>query len=478
MLNEQPDDPGKGEFLKIAPKWQVLFIVCLGIFMSTLDGSILNIANPTIAQSLEVDLQQIQWVVTAYMLAITSTLLFLGKLGDKIGSNRIYTAGFLGFTLGSVLCALSSTLSGLIAARVFQALGASMLMATGIGIVSNSFPREERGKALGFTGSVVGIGNMTGPALGGFLVARFAWPTIFWINVPIGVIAFLLAWRLLPRQDQVENDHGFDLVGIILFGLSAIILVFSLSTHAGMDWRLLLLGSLLLLAFYYYEMRTPQSLLDLGLFKIKAFLFGNILGFMIYFMQTFMFFLLPFYMERLLGYTPAQSGLLMTIPPICLAVTAPLAGSLSDRIGPARLTSVSFLLASLAFLVFSLMNAETGPWHIILGLVVFGIGMGCFGSPNNSSILGAVPKSKAGYTGGFIATIRNFGFALGIALSASLFTWFFTTQQSMLSYEQAYVLASHRVYLVAMGFSLTGLLISLLTGALRSSPDKAVVEEP
>ncbi len=460
--------------MKIASKWKVLFIVCLGIFMSTLDGSILNIANPTIAKSLAVGLQQIQWVVTSYMLAITATLLFLGNLGDKIGSNRIYTAGFLGFTLGSVLCGLSHTLSSLIAARVFQALGASMLMATGIGIVSNNFPPDERGKALGLTGSIVGIGNMTGPSLGGFLVARFAWPTIFWINVPIGVLAFFLAWRYLPRQEQASSDRGFDPVGIILFGLSATILVLSLSAHAGLDWNLLILGLLLLLAFYHYEKRSPQPLLDLGLFKVKTFLFGNILGFIIYILQNFMYFLLPFYLERLLGYSPAQSGLLMTIPPICLIFTAPLAGSLSDRIGPARLTSVSFLLASLAFVVFSLMNAETGPLHIILGLVIFGIGMGCFGSPNNSSILGAVPKSKAGYTGGFIATIRNFGHALGIALSASLFTWFFTLNQNFLTYEQAYVLASHRVYLFAAALSLTGLLVSLLTGALRGTPAETV----
>lgn len=463
--------------MKIAPKWQVLTVVCLGVFMATLDGSILNIANPTIASSLGVDLQQVQWVVTSYMLAITATLLFLGNLGDKIGSNRIYTVGFLGFTIGSALCGLADTLSGLIVARVFQALGGSMLMATGIGIVSNSFPPEERGKALGFTGSVVGIGNMTGPALGGFLVARFAWPTIFWINIPIGIIAFFLAWRLLPRQEQVVTNNGFDAVGIILFGLAAIILVLSMSAHAGIEWPWLVIGLTLLLVFYRYESKNPRALLDLELFKVKTFLFGNILGFIIYVVQTFMFFLLPFYLERLLGYTPAQSGLFMTIPPICLTVTAPLAGTLSDRIGPARLTSVSFFLATIAFLGFSLMTAETRPVHIIAALVVFGIGMGCFGSPNNSSILGSVPKNKAGYTGGFIATIRNFGFALGIALSASLFTWFFTANQQLMAYEPAYVLASHRVYLFAAGLSLIGLMVSLLTGAWRESPVKAANEE-
>ena len=152
--------------MKIAPKWQVLAIVCLGIFMATLDGSILNIANPTIARDLGVDLQQIQWVVTAYMLTVTATLLFLGKLGDRIGSHRIYTAGFLGFTLGSLFCGMSLHPVQFDSSPGVSSCGASILMATGMGIVSNSFPQEERGKALGLTGSVVGIGNMTGPPWG------------------------------------------------------------------------------------------------------------------------------------------------------------------------------------------------------------------------------------------------------------------------------------------------------------------------
>lgn len=462
--------------MKIETKWRVLAIVCIGIFMSTLDGSILNIANPTIARSLSVDLKQIQWVVTGYMLAIAASLLFFGNLGDKIGSNKVYTIGFLLFTLGSLFCGLSSSLPGLIAARIFQALGASMLMATGIGLVSNSFPPEERGKALGFTGSIVGIGNMSGPALGGFLVARFAWPVIFWINIPIGVAAFYLAWRFLPQQATSDNGKSFDPGGIVLFGLAAIILVLSMATGVSIDWRLALLGLFLLLWFYWFEKGNPKAMLDLGLFRIKPFLYGNIMGFIIYVAQTFMFFLLPFYLERLLGYSPAQSGLFMTIPPVCMAVTAPLAGSLSDRVGPARLTSISYLLISIAFAVFSAMSENTVPLHIIAGLVIIGIGMGCFGSPNNSSILGSVPKSKAGYTGGFIATVRNFGFSLGIALSASLFTWFFTMNQQTMAYQDAYVLASHRVYLFAVGMSLTGLVISLFTGAIRESPSKTALD--
>ncbi|HNX93474.1 MAG TPA: MFS transporter, partial [Syntrophomonas sp.] len=176
--------------MKLEPKWQALLIVSIGIFMSTLDGSILNIANPSIAENLGVNMQQVQWIVTAYMLVVTASLIFFGRWGDKLGSDRIYSAGFLIFAAGSFLCSLSSSLILLIAFRIVQALGASMMMATGMGIISNTFPQEERGKALGLTGMVVGLGNMSGPGLGGFLVANYSWPVIFLINVPIGLIGF------------------------------------------------------------------------------------------------------------------------------------------------------------------------------------------------------------------------------------------------------------------------------------------------
>lgn len=453
--------------MKLESKWQVLLVVSLGIFMSTLDGSILNIANPTIASELAVELKQVQWVVTGYMLVITSSLLFFGKLGDRIGSEKIFSLGFAIFTLGSLFCGLASSLPTLISARVFQALGASMLMATGVGIVSNTFPAGERGKALGVTGSVVGIGNSSGPALGGFLIAHFNWPVVFWINVPIGILAVSLAFRYLPRQARIDDGNGFDPVGVLFFGLAAIILVLSIATGTSINPVLMALGIGLLLLFYYLEKGNPHAMLDLELFKIKPFLYGNMMGFINYVSQTFMFFLLPFYMERLLQYSPSVSGLLMTIPPACMAVTAPLAGSLSDRIGPSKLTSISFFLVTAAFLLFSSMTAATGMERIIPGLVIMGIGLGSFGSPNNSSILGSVPKTKAGYTGGFIATIRNFGFSLGIAISASLFTWFFTLQQQTLPYNEAYISASRWVYYIAASLALTGLIISFATRESR-----------
>lgn len=467
--------------MKLEQKWQVLAIICIGIFMSTLDGSILNIANPTIASDLAVDMKDVQWVVTAYMLVITASLLFFGKVGDALGSHKIYTYGFSIFTIGSFLCSLSTSLSMLVAFRVFQAVGASMMMATGIGIVSNTFPSSERGKALGLTGSMVGIGNMTGPALGGFLVAHFAWPAIFIINVPIGLAGFYLANRCLPAQPRLDQKPVYDIPGTMIFGLSATILVVSLSVGDNINPGLLSAGIILLISFYLFERKIPHPMLDFALFKIKHFVYGNIMGFLAYITQTFVYFLMPFYLERLLHFSPSYSGLLMTIPPVCMAITAPLAGSLSDKMGPVRLTSVSFILLSCAHFIFSLLDAAPSIYQIVAGLVLFGVGMGCFGSPNNSSILGATPREKAGYTGGFISTNRNFSFSIGIAASASLFSLFLMRCQQDYSYTSSYAMANAWVYRISAAINLIGLLVSILSANDRhpqkDAPSPAVDDQ-
>jgi len=454
-------------------KWKVLIVICVGIFMSTLDGSILNIANPTIARSMSVSMQQVQWVVTAYMLVITATLLFFGKLGDQKGSSKIYTYGFLVFTIGSFLCSLASALQFLIAARIFQAIGASMMMATGIGIVSNAFPAKQRGKALGITGSIVGIGNMTGPSLGGLLVAQFSWPVIFLLNIPIGLAGFILATRYLPIDSPAPGQAQFDLRGNLLFALAATLLLLGLSQSASINYNLFFLGIVFLLLFIMVERRHPHPLLDFHLFYIKNFTYGNIMSFLSYATQTAAIFLLPFYMDRLLHLSPATSGLIMTITPVSMALTAPLAGNLSDKIGAPRLTSGAFLLMSCGHIILSTLGANYNLPRIAAGLLLLGIGMGSFGSPNNSSILGSIPKEKAGYAGGFIATIRNFGFALGIAAAVSAFTILFNHKLQGLPYMPAYTGASAWVYRINAAICLLGLLLSVVSSQHRQPVQKS-----
>lgn len=449
--------------VKIAVKWQAFIVISIGIFISTLDGSILNIANPSIAKSLNVSMQQVQWVVTAYMLIITASLIFLGRLGDQIGSNKIYKYGFLIFTLGSFLCSISPALTYLISSRLVQGIGASMMMATGMGIISNIFPSDERGKALGLTGMVVGIGNMSGPSLGGILVANFSWPLIFVINIPIGLLGFYLAHKYLPLQSSSDELKSYDLTGTLTFALAAGTFILALSAKQNINTSFLLISLVLATVFYFIEKNSRQPMLDFALFKIKAFSNGNIMALAVYITQNSVFFLLPFFMETVLGFSPDYSGLLMTITPVTMAITAPLAGSLSDKYGSRKILALSLLTLTCSYLTFSSMNTLLNLYKLIGGLILLGLGIGMFGSPNNSSILGSIPREKAGYGGGFIATNRNLSFAVGIAGSVSIFSLILGNSQRSMPYIQAYAHASHMVYLIAAGVTLIGFIFALLS---------------
>lgn len=460
--------------LKIEVKWQALIVISIGIFMSTLDGSILNIANPSIAKSLHVSMQQVQWLVTAYMLIITASLIFLGRLGDQLGSHKIYTYGFLIFTLGSFLCSISPALAYLISARLLQGVGASMMMATGMGIVSNVFPSTERGKALGLTGMVVGIGNMSGPSLGGLLVAHYPWPVVFLINVPIGLLGFFLARKYLPSQAGNHEHAGHDITGTVTFALAIVILLYTLSVTDHINLILLGISMALLLAFYYIEKKSPHPMLDFALFQIKTFTAGNIMALAVYTTQTSVFFLLPFFMERMLGFSPDHSGLLMTITPVTMAITAPLAGSLSDKIGSRRILVLSLLSLTLSYLLFSRLNTQLNLFILVSGLILLGLGMGMFGSPNNSSILGSIPREKAGYVGGFMATNRNLSFTIGIAASVSIFSFVLNSSQKSLPYTQAYIHASNTVYLIAAGITLLAFVLVFFLNGHESKAEKEV----
>ena len=441
-------------------------IISIGVFMSTLDSSIVSIANPTIAKSFSVTMQEVQWVITAYILVIASTLIALGKLGDKYGSTKIFSLGFLIFALGSLFCSLSFNLSALVGARLVQALGGSMMMATGLGIISHAFPSYERGIAFGITGSAVGLGQMAGPSIGGLLLTYFNWPIIFLINVPIGFIGFLISIRCLEKvnSQQIEKIKALN---IILFAMAISFLILALSPNISMRSGLFILGASLLIVFYHVEKKGRSTILDFDLFTIKPFVYGCLMASCAYFAQTSVIFLMPFYFENLLQLTPGQSGIFMTLLPVCLVITSPLAGKLSDQYGPGAITTIAFLLMLVSFLLLATLNQILNPAKIISGLVFLGVGMGLFGSPNNSSILGSLPQEKVGYGGGFISTIRNVSFSFGIAISVSLFSFLQNHYYSYHDFTVAYYLALNKVYLLAAGISIIGLILSLYSYSFR-----------
>lgn len=418
--SQTPADPAR---------WWILANVSVGTFMAVLDGSIANVALPSISGSLHVPLHVVQWVVTAYLLTISALLPIVGKISDLFGKTRIYNLGFILFAIGSALCALAGNMPVLIGTRVLQAIGASFLMANSQAIVAQIFPATERGRAMGITGTMVSVGSLAGPAIGGVLIGSFGWPSIFWVNVPIGIVGFLAALKVLPKGSGVQKKEPFDYPGSVLFMAGMVALLYTVSNAQTWGWTSLasvagLVGAaILLLLFYFRERLAKFPMLDLSLYRIRPFSMGTtaaLLSFVSLFCTNIM---MPFYMQNALHFSPQLTGYTMAAYPLTMAVVAPLSGWLSDRIGPMVLTTVGLFLNAIGFVSLNMLSLSAGVWLIALHMAVFGIGQGMFQSPNNASVMGSVPRSKLGIAGGLNALVRNVGMVLGIALSVSLFSY-------------------------------------------------------
>ncbi len=408
-------------------RWFVLFNVSIGTFMSTMDASSVNVALPTIADQFQVPLTTVQWIVTAYLLVISCLLLTFGRLADIIGKTKVFSFGFLVFALGSTLCFFSQSINQLIGARIVEGFGAAMLMSTSMGIITELFPPQERGRALGSLGTVVAAGSMAGPSLGGFLVGAFGWEYIFMLNIFIGFVALMFSLYVLPKDQLLKTQQRFDYLGAGLFAGSMALFILGLSFGGRKGWlsgdTLLMLTTAVILfgLFLIIEKKVADPLLDLKLFTNRQFSAGNLAGMLSFVAMFSTTVIITFFMQNVLLYSPQQVGLMMMSFPVMMAFTSPLSGFLSDRIGPVFLTSAGMGINVLALFGLSRIIITTAPWVIVLLLALIGIGMALFQSPNNSCVMGTVPPQKLGISGGVVATVRNIGMVVGIALSVSLF---------------------------------------------------------
>ncbi len=402
-------------------KWLVMTAVAAGILMTTIDGNIVNVALPTLVRNLQTDFATIQWVVLAYLLTLATLMLSLGRLGDMIGKKPIYAAGFIIFTLGSVLCGLAPTVYWLIGFRVIQAVGGAMLLALGMAIVTESFPPHERGRALGISGTFLSVGIVVGPTLGGLILDKFSWHWIFFVNLPIGVIGTLLTLRFIPAV-KPSGQQRFD------FGGAAALFVSLLALLLGLTWgqqrgfgdtAVLLLfaaGLFFLILFVLIENRAPQPMIELHLFANRSFSINLATGLMTFVAISGTVILMPFYLENVLGFAPRQVGLLMGIVPLFLGVVAPISGSLSDRWGTRPLTAAGLVALALGYFAMSTLNEQITGLGYVARLLPVGIGMGLFQSPNNSAVMGSVPRQSLGIASGLLAISRTLGQTTGIAL--------------------------------------------------------------
>ena len=405
-------------------KWLVLSAVAMGIFLATIDGSIVNVALPTLSTALGADFATVQWVVLSYLLTITTLLAVVGRLADMYGRKRLYNSGFIVFTIGSLLCGLSPTVGWLIGFRVLQGIGAALILALGLALVTEAFPPQERGRALGIAGSIVSIGIVTGPTVGGVIIENLSWHWIFFVNVPIGILGTYLVWRNIPAT-RPPGGQQFDFGGAatLCLGMLGVLLGLTTGQREGFTspqaLGLFAFGIFFLLALVYIQRRHPQPIIDPVLFRNRLFTVNLFTGLLV-FIGLGSGVLIPFYLETVLGYSVQQVGLLLAVVPIALGIVSPISGVLSDRIGSRPISALGLAVTMLGYLALSTLSTETTAVGFLLRYVLVGIGIGLFQSPNNSAMMGTAPRERLGVASGLLAMTRNLGQTVGIAVLGAL----------------------------------------------------------
>ncbi|PKO19125.1 MAG: MFS transporter [Chloroflexi bacterium HGW-Chloroflexi-10] len=409
-------------------KWLVLLSVGLGTFMSALDASVVNVSLPVITHDFQSSITQIEWVVTIYLLTVSCLLLAFGRLGDMQGHKRVYTFGFVIFILSSALCGLSTSAGMLIGLRALQAIGAAMLFANSPAILTGNFPAAQRGQALGLQATLTYLGLAVGPSLGGFLTQHFGWQAVFYINVPIGLLALFFCLRFIPNDRRQANGERFDWIGAGLFLLGMVSLLFVLNQGQSWGWgslptlALAVFALLCLLLFVRLEIRSTNPMLDLNLFRQRVFSFSVLSALLNYMSMYCIIFLLPFYLIQARGFSPAHSGLILTVQAVVMSLTAPISGYFSDRVSPRWLATIGMAILAAGLGMLSFLQAATPQWYIAISLAVTGLGTGMFISPNNNVLLGSAPRNRQGIASGILATARNVGMVLGVGLAGAVFT--------------------------------------------------------
>ncbi len=405
-------------------KWLILAVLVAIPFMVTMDGTVVNVALPVMAKDIGVSLESIQTVVSCYLVAVVGSILLFGRLGDMLGKGRMFTLGVVVFGLGSLVAALSRQLWLLDVARVVQGIGGAAAMANNQGIITEVFPENERGRALGISGVFAALGTTLGPPIGGLIVTKLHWSYIFLINVPVALLAFVAGLALLPKGQKKSQKLDLLGAGVMAAGVVLFFVVLFQGEKIGFAKPLTLLGLALsvglLVLFVLLEKRSAQPLLDLSLFKNPMFTISVFCVLILFVVSGGVSILMPVYLEDLRQFSAAQSGLILMALPIAMGLLSPVSGTLSDKIGPAPLTvaGLGVLLLGTGCLAFA--TGGTPLWGLIAFLVLIGIGSGLFAAPNTSLIMGTAPKDKLGIAGSINGFMRNCGSAVGVSLFSSI----------------------------------------------------------
>jgi len=405
----------------------LIFSISLATFMSSLDGTIVNIALPAIAETFNLSTTTVSWVTTSYLLVMVGCVLVFGKISDTIGYKKIFLAGFAIFTLGSFFCGVLPELilgfPSLVASRVFQAVGAAMILSVAAAMITAYIPAELKGKAMSIIMLFAALGTAIGPTIGGLLTQYLSWHWIFFINVPVGIVAILLGAKEIPAsQTNAAASAGLDKAGAVLVFAGLASLVFTVSEGEALHWTSpVILGTAALAIiclglFVRQELLNADPLLDLRLFKSRSFFLANLLLFLVFFSFSGISYLLPFYLEYVHGYTTSDAGLIMTSLSFAMMIAGLIAGAAFNRLGPRRLCIISSLPLILGYFMMTKLFVETSTGFVVVALGLIGFGLGLIVTPATTLIMMSVAKTKAGMISSLTSLERTAPMPIGIAI--------------------------------------------------------------
>ena len=465
-------------------RWWVLAVTSVGALMASLTSGTLVIALPDILKDLHTDIFSLLWIVVGYTLVATVLVLNAGRVADMVGRARSYTLGFVLFTVASILCAVAPDANVLILWRLAQGVGGALLMANATALVTDAFPRIELGRALGINAMVIGAGAILGPILGGWLTG-FGWRTIFWFNVPIGVVGALGAALILVEQARPEAHVEVDWLGSILYFVGLMGLMMGLAFGGVYGWTTWwVVGGILafvvaLPIFLWVEWRHHAPLLDLTLFQDRLFAMGNLTGFLNAIARNGVLFLLVFYLQGARGEDPVTAGIMLAPLAVGLIVLSPVSGALADRYGSRELATLGMLITAAGLFGLMTIGTDTPYWQLAFWQLVVGAGSGIFNSPNTSAVMGVVPPNKRGAGAGMRMMLMQSGFVVSIALAIGLVTSSMDPKVmvAIFSGEQVggqgismapFMNALHIAFLAGVVASLLGAVASMMRGEHRS----------
>ncbi|MGA7677420.1 MAG: MFS transporter [Dehalococcoidia bacterium] len=464
----QTREPG-ASVEKATSRRAALLVTTVGAFLTPFMSSSIIIGLPSIGDELAMDAILLGWVATAFLLSAAVFLVPLGRIADIYGRKRIFTYGIIAYTAASALSAISTSGAMLISFRILQGIGGAMTYSTAVAILISVFPPKDRGRVLGINVAAVYAGLSVGPFVGGLLTQYLGWRSIFWINVPLGLMVIaLISWKLKGEWAEAKGEK-FDIVGSIIYGVMLIAIMYGFTMLPELlGAGLILAGGLGIVAFVKWETRVKSPVLDLRLFRNNTVFALSNLAALINYSATFaVSFLLSLYLQYIKGLNPQDAGLVLMAAPVMQAIFSPSAGRLSDKIEPRIVASAGMGLTVIGLIFFIFLNQTTSLWFIIAGLMILGFGFALFSSPNTNAVMSSADKKFYGVASATLSTMRQIGMMFSMGMVMVMFAIYIGRVQITPEYYPPFLRSVHVTFIIFAVLCFGGIFASLARGKLR-----------